>query len=249
MASISFVIVDSDPEAEDDEVLTLQNRIAYGDALENDALGADADGGIVEIGHGDQTMTADDADSDGRVTLEGAYGVVVFDFDDGTYEYYSDSDALEDGVEEVIDEFYYKIADSDGDEDTAHLNFHIVTGDALPDEAEIGNLGIGDSEPRTDGITYTWSDLSDIDTDLDLKVDGVEVIKGFMPDIDRLDIDGLLTSLGFENIGAAGDVFRLVGSGGSIDLQVDYGGGWQTFANVSNSPPLTLDQVESAIIA
>lgn len=249
-ATISFAIVDSNPQAMDDTAVTVQGHIVDGFVSENDDMGGDFPGGVVSIGFGDKIVLEKHAAADGTVTLEGAHGTLVFDFDDGYFEYYARAAALGGNEEAVADEFFYTIADSDGDEDSAILRVSIVPGDSLPDEPDISNPGGEDDDtPRTTGLIFTWSEVSDIDDNLDGQVDGVQSIKGFDPSIDRLDIDGLLSDLGYEGIETAGDVFRMIGAVGSIELQIDLGAGWQTFANVSNSLPLTFEQVEAAIVA
>ena len=248
-AKIWFSITDSNPDAVDDDAATIQDNAVSGSVTENDNFGGDLPGGVQSVGFGNLVWSTVDADEDGMVTLEGAYGVLVFDFDDGYYSYFSREDAIGEDGETVVDDFFYTIADADGDEDTAHLQISIVPGDTLPDQPDIFNPGGGGDDTDETPLVYTWADVSAIDADNNGQVDSVKVIKGFDPDVDRLNIDGLLSSLGYNDVVEASGVFRLAGAPGSVEMQIDLGAGWQTFANVSNSPPLTIDQVEAAIIA
>lgn len=246
-ATIKFKIADSNPDAVDDAVLTLQDYVSHGNVTKNDDVGGDLPGGILEVGNRSISMSAEDADAHGRVTLEGAYGSLIFDLDDGSYEYHSKSNVVPDDVDRVVDEFYYTLADSDGDRDTAVLQITIFPGDTLPPTPTISNPG-GASEP-TKPRTYTWSTVTEIDENRDGTVDNVTTIKQLDPSDDRLNIDGLLAELGHDVLDDADDVFRLFEAGDTVRLQVDLGGGWQTFAIIHNNPALTAEDVEVAIVA
>jgi hypothetical protein len=246
-ATIKFKIADSNPDAVSDSIVTLQDYVSYGNVTKNDDVGGDLPGGILEIGNRSDAMSAAEADAEGRVTLEGAYGSLVFDFDDGYYEYHSRADVIPGGVDQVVEEFYYTLADSDGDRDTAALQIAILPGDTLPLTPKILNPGAegeGD-KPRT----YTWSDIAGIDVNRDGAVDSITTIKALDPKSDRLDIDGLLAELGHDVLDTADDVFRLFGAEDSIQLQVNLGVGWQTFVVIRNDPTLTTEEVEAAIVA
>lgn len=246
-ATIKFKIADSNPDAVNDSIVTLQDYVAHGNVTKNDDVGGDLPGGILEVGYRGASVSVDDADADGRVTLEGAYGSLVFDLDDGYYEYHSKANVIPDGVDELFDEFYYTLADSDGDRDTALLQIAIHPGDTLPSTPTISNPGAeGEgTKPRT----YIWSDIAKIDLDGDGTVDTISTIKGLDPKADRLDIDGLLAQLGHDVLDTADDVFRLFDAEDSVQMQVDLGAGWQTFAVIRNDPNLTTEQVEAAIVA
>ncbi len=248
-ASIGFSIADSNPVATDDSAATIQSSEISGVVTENDNVGADGPGRILSIGHGDTIVSAAEADEHGMVTLVGTYGTLVFDFDDGYYDYRARADAIGDDEEPVSDDFYYTIADSDGDEDTAGLRITILPGDSLPDlpDVTVPGAGDGDGGPKV----YIWADVSIIDNDRNGEVDSIKVIKHFDPDVDKLNIDGLLSSLGYEDVDFATDVFRLVEAlPGNVQLQVDLGRGWQAFASVNGSlVPLTIEDIEGAIVA
>ena len=246
-ATIKFKIADSNPDAVDDPILTLQDYVSHGSVTKNDDVGGDLPGGILEVGHRGETVSAEDADAYGRVTLEGAYGTLVFDLDDGSYEYHSKANVIPDGVDELVDEFYYRLADSDGDSDLANLRITILPGDTLPSAPSISNPGAeGEgSKPQT----FIWSAITDIDENEDGTVDNVRTINGFKPADDRLNVDGLLAQLGHDVLDGADDVFRLIDSDNTVQLQVDLGIGWQTFAVVSNKPAISADEVEAAIVA
>lgn len=246
-ATIKFKIADSNPDAVDDPILTLQDYVSHGSVTKNDDIGGDLPGGILEVGHRGETFSAEDTDAYGRVTLEGAYGTLVFDLDDGSYEYHSKANVIPDGVDELVDEFYYRLADSDGDSDLANLRITILPGDTLPSTPSISNPGAeGEGgKPRT----FIWSAIADIDENEDGTVDNVRTINGFKPADDRLNVDGLLAQLGHDVLDGADDVFRLIDSDNTVQLQVDLGIGWQTFAVISNKPAITADEVEAAIVA
>ena len=246
-ATIRFKIADSNPDAVDDSIVTLQDYVSHGSVTKNDDVGGDLPGGILEVGTRGTSMSAEDADAHGRVTLEGAYGTLIFDLDDGSYEYHSKADVVPDNMDRVIDEFYYTLADSDGDRDTAFLQITIFPGDTLPSTPTISNPG-GAGEP-TKPRTYTWSTVTEIDENRDGTVDNVTTIKALDPTDDRLNIDGLLAELGHDVLDDADDVFRLFEAGDTVRMQVDLGGGWQTFAVILNNPPLTAEDVEAAIVA
>lgn len=243
-AAIRFKIADSNPDAVDDSILTLQDCVLYGSVTKNDDIGGDLPGGILEIGYRGEPVSAEDADAYGRVTLQGAYGTLVFDLDDGSYEYHSKANVIPDGVDAVVDEFYYRLADSDGDSDLANLRITILPGDTLPSISNPGVEGEG-GKPRT----FIWSAITDIDENEDGTVDNVRTINGFKPADDRLNVEGLLVQLGHDVLEGADDVFRLIDSDNSVQLQVDLGIGWQTFAVISNKPAITADEVEAAIVA
>ena len=245
-ATINFKIADSNPDAVDDSILTLQDYVSHGSVTKNDDIGGDLPGGILEVGFRGESVSAEDADAHGRVTLEGAYGTLVFDLDDGSYEYHSRANVIPDGVDELVDEFYYRLADSDGDSDLANLRITILPGDTLPSDS-ISNPGAeGEGgKPRT----FIWSAITDIDENEDGTVDNVRTINGFKPADDRLNVDGLLAQLGHDVLDGADDVFRLIDSDNTVQLQVDLGIGWQTFAVVSNKPAISADEVEAAIVA
>jgi hypothetical protein len=245
-ATIMFKIADSNPDAVNDSIVTLQDYVSHGNVTKNDDVGGDLPGGILEVGFRGDSVSASEADAEGRVTLEGAYGSLVFDFDDGYYEYHSRADVIPDGVDQVVDEFYYTIADSDGDRDTANLQIAILSGDTLPSTP---SLSPGYEGEGTKLRTYTWSDIAEIDVNRDGTVDTISTIKGLDPKSDRLDIDGLLAQLGHDVLDTADDVFRLFDAEESIQMQVDLGAGWQTFAVILNNPPLTTEDVEAAIVA
>ena len=59
----------------------------------------------------------------------------------------------------------------------------------------------------------------------------------------------MLAQLGHDVLDGADDVFRLIDSDNTVQLQVDLGIGWQTFAVVSNKPAISADEVEAAIVA
>ena len=246
-ATIRFKIADSNPDAANDSILTLQDYVSHGNVTKNDDVGGDLPGGILEVGFRGDAVSAGEADAEGRVTLEGAYGSLVFDFDDGYYEYHSKANVIPDGVDELFDEFYYTLADSDGDRDTAILQIAILPGDMLPSTPTLSNPG-ADGE-GTKPRTYTWSDIAKIDVNRDGNVDNISTIKGLDPKGDRLDIDGLLAQLGHDVLDTADDVFRLFDAEDSVQMQVDLGAGWQTFAVIHSNPPLTTEDVEAAIVA
>jgi hypothetical protein len=243
-ATIKFKIADSNPDAVDDVILALQDYVSYGNVTKNDDVGGDLPGGILEIGNRHTSMSVEDADAHGRVTLEGAYGSLIFDLDDGSYEYHSKANVIPDGTYVVFDEFYYRLADSDGDSDLAKLQITIVPGDTLPTISNPGGEGEG-TKPRT----FFWTAVTEIDANKDGTVDDVRTIAGFKPADDRLNIDGLLAELGHDVLDHADDVFRLIDSNNTVLLQVDLGIGWQTFAVIINKPAITSDEVEAAIVA
>lgn len=243
-ATIKFKIADSNPDAVDDSIVTLQDYVSHGNVTKNDDVGGDLPGGILTVGYRGDSISADEADEHGRVTLEGAYGSLIFDFDDGYYEYHSDPNTIPDGVDQLVDEFSYSIADSDGDVDTASLRITILPGDTLPSI----------SNPSADGEvakprTFIWSAITDIDENRDGTVDNVRTIAGLDPKGDHLNIDGLLAELGHDVLDTADDVFRLFDVDSTVQLQVDLGAGWQTFAVILNKPAITSEEVEAAIVA
>lgn len=248
-AKVSFQIDDSTPDAADDTNFLHPDESVTGNVLVNDSYGADGPGGILEIGNAQISLFPANADENGQVTLYGVFGDLVFDFDNGSYQYTAKPDALGPDISFAIDEFHYRITDSDRDETFGTLTITVGEPGREPGGGVLEDPDPTDGNTRENGNIYTWGDVSEIDVDRDLHVDGADLIKGFDPSTDWLDIDGLLASLGYDDLASAGSIFRLTPSEVGIELQIDIGAGFETFVTVSNSPPLLVDDVANAIYA
>jgi hypothetical protein len=168
---------------------------------------------------------------------------------DGSYEYRTYGDGPTARSVEVNDAFRYMFVDGDGDAATAWLNVIVRPGESTVKPEPLPPIPTDDPGDAGDGTVYIWSSYKSIDGDGNGSVDLNEVIKGFDPTRDRLDIDGLLNSLGYDDADSASSVFQMVDTAGGISMQIDLGGGWESFVTVSNSPPLQLNDVENAIVS
>jgi hypothetical protein len=241
VGTIEFAILDDVPLARGDYVTVQSGGLANGSVLSNDSFGGDGPGGVIRIGDGRVVFAPKDGDQDGRVMLSGMYGDLVFDFDDGSYEYRAHPGMADELASGIFDVFHYMIEDADGDATTGDLRFQI-----LPLE-ESGVLRHSPEIPET-GIEYAWGDISDVDRDGDGNVDVSDVINGFDPAADRLDIDGLLESLGYKDLTESIEVFRLSDDAEGVMLQLNLGQGWQTFATVSGDPALAVSDLQATLV-
>lgn len=241
VGSIEFSILDDAPLAPGYYVPVQSGELVKGSILENSSFGGDGPGGVTRIGDGRVVFAPKDGDQDGRVIVSGVYGDLVFDFDDGSYEYRAYPGFSDESTSGTYDIFYYMIVDADGDARTGDLRFQILSD-------EISESLYRSSENPEAGMEYAWSDVSDIDPDRDGNVDVSDVIRGFDPAVDRLDIDGLLESLGYKDSAEAFGVFRLSDHADGVMLQLDLGQGWQTFATVSGDPGLVSAEVQAALV-
>ncbi|MEX2298779.1 MAG: hypothetical protein WD715_15300 [Dongiaceae bacterium] len=243
-ASIQFTIRDGVPITADDIASVMAGDTLTGSVLANDNIGGDGLGGFTKIGGGlFGSIIPSNADADGKATLVGLYGDLLFDFDDGSYEYFARADALGTGETEVTDLFRYTVTDSDGDVSAATLSIKVT-----PHQPTVKPSPPFDDEP-VEGDIYTWSSVESVDADGDANVDLTEIIKGFDPAHDRLDIEGLLESLGYDELESASGVFRLANASEGVDLQINLGLGWQTFVTVTDAVPLTTADIEPALVS
>lgn len=247
-AAIQFCIRDGVPVAEDDFNSVIAGGSTFGSVFANDTIGGDGFGGFVEISGDIGLATAEQANSNGTVTIAGSYGELLFNVLDGSYEYRTYDDGLTATSVEVNDAFRYTFVDGDGDAATAELNVIVRPGEPIVKPVPPPNP-TDDPGDVDAGTVYIWSSYKSIDADGNGAVDLNEVIKGFDPNRDRLDIDGLLRSLGYDDANAASSVFKLVDTADGVSMQIDLGGGWESFVTVSNSPPLLLNDVENAIVS
>ncbi|MEX0808051.1 MAG: hypothetical protein WD044_04930 [Dongiaceae bacterium] len=246
-ASIQFSIRDDKPVTQDDVASVMAGNNVTGLLFENDIIGGDGLGGVQKIGGGlFGSMTPADVDVDGKATIVGLYGDLLFDFDDGSFEYFARADALSAGEAEVTDIFNYTVFDGDGDVSSASLSIHVTPHE--PTVKPTPPFSPPDDDEPVEGDFYTWSSIESIDADGDASVDLAEVIKGFDPAHDRLNIEGLLESLGYDDVAEASEVFRLANAPNGVDLQINLGFGWQTFVTVSDAIPLTTADIEPALI-
>ena len=96
------------------------------------------------------------------------------------------------------------------------------------DTAQVGPAGAD---------TFRWASVNDIDSDFDGSVDHVDTVKDYSGagDGDVLDISDLLTELGVTDLAGVPAVFQSVQALANVELQVNLGGGFETFAVVENT--------------
>jgi hypothetical protein len=252
-AALQFSSRDGVPTATDDFNSVVAGGSTSGSVIENDNFGGDGFGGFTTVSGDFGAATADQAGADGIVTIAGSYGKLFFNIHDGSYEYYAYGDALTAISAEVNDAFLYTFVDGDGDAATAELNVIVWLGE--PTVKPVLLPSVPPDDPTDDpgdtgkGSVYIWPSYRSIDADDNGSVDLNEVIKGFDPARDRLDIDGLLNSLGYDDAESASSVFQLVDTEDGVSMQIDLGIGWESFATVSNNPPLLLNDVENVIVS
>ncbi|WP_334164422.1 type I secretion C-terminal target domain-containing protein [Phenylobacterium sp.] len=100
-----------------------------------DSFGADGFGGVTRIGNADRTVFDTTADTDGRYTLQGQYGVLSVS-PTGVYSYAARADAPAGAVER----FTYWAADGDGDEAAAVLTLSLQAAPPPPDGGDEGKV-------------------------------------------------------------------------------------------------------------
>jgi len=191
-------------------------------------------------------------------------GDLTFNFNTGDFSYVSPDDLVSDQVETfqyVIEDsdgdtamadLIINVPDIDevigtsGDDDlTGTAADEVVIGGRGDDTLHGGDGndflfgGDGSDEMFGDGGTdvFGWS-RGDIDVEPDGAVDHVDTVKdysGVGGDEDVLDISDLLSDLGITDAADVPTVFQSVEVGPNVELQVDVGSGFETFAIIENT--------------
>ena len=135
-AMIIVDVHDSAPVAVDDTTQAGEGQTVTGNIVDNDVVGADDPGSLVEVG-------GRSIDANGE-TIVGQYGTLVIQ-QDGSYEYTANTNDPE-----GVDTFSYTMKDSDGDMDTAELKI-AVNPDYEPPKVTFGSNASGSGRVYEDG--------------------------------------------------------------------------------------------------